>query len=234
MAANRPDRRDEFGTQDKDVLARRVGMRCSNPKCRQPTSGPQDDPRKAVNIGVAAHIAAAASGGPRYDAKMTSEERANIDNAIWLCQNCAKLVDNDPKLYTVDLLRRWKQRSEHAARLDVELPGGAEADSGVFSPAECAQLLRLDEQTVVSLLESGEIRGLTVAGRWCVTIAQVVDFLNERSKATAMVVFVRQISDPKLWSRELRQNPQFMKQIEQVAYDAGTFGRFLQECLASS
>lgn len=234
MALKKLDGRDEFATQDKDVLARRVGMSCSNPGCRQLTSGPQDHPRKALNIGVAAHIAAAAARGPRYDPKMTAEDRANIINAIWLCQNCAKLVDNDPAHFTVELLRRWKHRSEDAARHDVESPGGAEADSGVLSTTECAQILRLDGHTVVTLLESGELRGLTVAGQWRVTTAQVVDFLAERSQATAMEVLARQLSAPEGWARELRRCPQFMEQIQQADYDEGTFGRFLQDTLVCS
>jgi hypothetical protein len=51
---------------------------------------------------------------------MSSENRKAITNGIWLCQNCAKLVDNDENRYTVDLLRRWKGLSEEAALLDIE------------------------------------------------------------------------------------------------------------------
>ena len=115
-------RRDEFRADTKDLLAKRVGIRCSNPNCRQSTSGPKEDPRTAVNIGVAAHIAAAASGGPRYDGDLTSAERSSSDNGIWLCQNCAKLIDSDDKRYHVDLLRHWKRLSEEAARLAIETP----------------------------------------------------------------------------------------------------------------
>jgi len=68
--------RDEFNLKTKDVLAHRVGMRCSNPNCRQPTSGPTVDQQKSVNVGVAAHIAAASPGGPRYERSLTKEERA--------------------------------------------------------------------------------------------------------------------------------------------------------------
>jgi hypothetical protein len=118
----RETRRDEFAADIKDLLARRVGVRCSNPNCRQPTSGPQEDPRKTINIGVAAHIAAAASRGPRYDHNLTSAERSSYDNGIWLCQNCAKLIDNDDERYHVDLLRAWKSLSEDAARLAIETP----------------------------------------------------------------------------------------------------------------
>jgi len=87
--------RDDFLIPVKDTLAKRVGFRCSNPGCRKPTSGPQEDPAKSVNVGVAAHITAAASDGPRYDPALSSDERKSPPNGIWLCQSCAKLVDND-------------------------------------------------------------------------------------------------------------------------------------------
>ena len=104
----------------KDLLAKRVGFRCSNPGCRQPTSGPQADPSGSVNIGVAAHITAASPGGPRYDPTLTPEERAAPENGIWLCQNHGKLVDNDEQGFTVDTLRDWKSRAEAAAARELE------------------------------------------------------------------------------------------------------------------
>ena len=116
--------RDDFNRDTKGVLARRVGYRCSNPNCRKLTCGPQETPTKSVNIGVAAHLAAAAPGGPRYDLQMNPQERGEIENGIWLCQNCAKLIDNDEARYTVDLLRRWRRISEEAARLEVETGSG--------------------------------------------------------------------------------------------------------------
>ncbi|HXG23569.1 MAG TPA: hypothetical protein VNJ09_03360 [Chthonomonadales bacterium] len=134
--------RDEFDNRTKEILAHRVGYRCSNPNCRKLTSGPQEDPTKAVNIGVAAHITAASQGGPRYDAGLTSEERKSIDNGIWLCQNCAKLVDNDKQRYTADLLRNWKKLSEQAALLEVENLSPPSQDSVI----EDIELLRFYSQ----------------------------------------------------------------------------------------
>lgn len=121
--------RDDFTLEIKDTLARRVGMQCSNPNCRQPTSGPQEDPAKSINVGVAAHITAASKGGPRFDSLLSKNDRRSIENAIWLCQICAKLVDNDPLLYTRDLLLEWKRLSEEAARLAIEVrqTGGSQA-----------------------------------------------------------------------------------------------------------
>jgi hypothetical protein len=107
--------RDDFPEDVKRTVAARVGYRCSRPECRALTSGPQVDPSKALNIGVAAHITAASPGGPRYDLALTSEERRHANNAIWLCQNCGKLVDNDPVRFTEGDLRHWKQTAETQA-----------------------------------------------------------------------------------------------------------------------
>src|SRR5262249_31184433 len=92
------------------------GMVCSNPDCQKMTCGPTEDPAHAVNIGVAAHITAASKGGPRYDPLLTEAQRSSAENGIWLCQNCAKLVDNDKDCYTTELLRQWKFRAEDVAR----------------------------------------------------------------------------------------------------------------------
>ncbi len=112
--------RDDFDSHTKDVLAKRVGTRCSNPNCRKLTAGPQEDPEKALNIGVAAHITAASPGGPRYNESITGKTRGSIENGIWLCQNCAKLIDNDTARYTCDMLFEWKVLSERAALLELE------------------------------------------------------------------------------------------------------------------
>ena len=40
--------RDDFAKAIKDKLAKRIGFRCSNPKCRKPTAGPHSDSINAV------------------------------------------------------------------------------------------------------------------------------------------------------------------------------------------
>ncbi len=112
--------RDDFPPRVKDVLAKRVGFRCSNPNCRQLTSGPQIDSSKAINVGVAAHITAASSQGPRYDPSLTPEERKDHSNGIWLCQKCAKLIDSDLTRYNIDVLRNWKNIAEETAIKELE------------------------------------------------------------------------------------------------------------------
>jgi hypothetical protein len=107
---------DDFSELVKKTLAARVGNLCSNPDCRALPSGPQENPTKALNIGVGAHITAASAGGPRYKPDLLPVERSGPSNGIWLCQNCAKLVDNDPTRFTIELLQRWKSSAESEAR----------------------------------------------------------------------------------------------------------------------
>ena len=104
--------RDEFSSNTKHTIATRVNYRCSNPTCGASTSGPTQNPAKHLNIGVAAHITAASPRGPRYNPALTPEERGSPGNGIWLCQNCAKLNDNDSSRFTERLLRHWKVTAE--------------------------------------------------------------------------------------------------------------------------
>uniref|UniRef100_E6VL04 HNH endonuclease n=1 Tax=Rhodopseudomonas palustris (strain DX-1) TaxID=652103 RepID=E6VL04_RHOPX len=111
--------RDDFSRQTIDRLAKRAGMRCSNPDCRTPTSGPSAEPGDVTNTGVAAHICAASPGGARYEEEMSSEARSAITNGIWLCQNHAKLIDDDEVTFSASILREWKETAEHMAALEA-------------------------------------------------------------------------------------------------------------------
>lgn len=124
--------RDDFPLNVKQKLAMRVGHRCSKPDCRVPTSGPTDNPRGASNIGKAAHITAAARGGPRYDPGMTPGERRSIANGIWLCSNCADAIDKDTSRFTGKLLTTWKARAEHEAREEQGKPQPSARELAVY------------------------------------------------------------------------------------------------------
>lgn len=124
--------RDEFSEKVKRALADRVGWVCSFPGCGASTSGPShDSSEKSVRNGVAAHICAAAPGGPRYDPGMTSEERSSIENAIWMCPGHGALIDKDGA-YSVADIKSWKVAAENRARFNLErapLPRTQDRDS---------------------------------------------------------------------------------------------------------
>ncbi len=106
-----------------------------------PTTGPGADPGTVVRIGKAAHITAAASGGPRYDATLTSDERRSLENGVWLCANCHDLVDRDVTSYPIGLLRQWKLEAEREARRGL-LSGNPFVQRVLHLRDELAQILR--------------------------------------------------------------------------------------------
>lgn len=110
--------RDDFKAPTVRIIAQRAGYRCSNQTCLRPTIGP-DGADDSASIGVAAHITAAAEGGPRYDPTLTPEERAAAENGIWLCQTCSRLVDADVISHSTDQLEEWKTLAEMRAYLGI-------------------------------------------------------------------------------------------------------------------
>lgn len=149
----RRNQRDDFSKSIKETLAKRAGTLCSNPDCCVLTFGPQMDPEMSVNIGVAAHIEGAAPGAARYNEKQSPAERSSIENGIWLCQNCAKLIDNDKTLYTVNLLKEWKKHAEKRAK--TALGNKKIITSKLFTPKSILIVARQN----TTLWPKGEIVG---------------------------------------------------------------------------
>ncbi|MBK9773697.1 MAG: hypothetical protein IPP57_23255 [Candidatus Obscuribacter sp.] len=46
--------------------------------------------------------------------------RSSIENAIWLCQLCATLIDKDPKKFSAITLGEWKLKAESKYGMDLE------------------------------------------------------------------------------------------------------------------
>lgn len=119
-------RRDNFSQSVINILFKRAGGKCC--RCHAPTFGPvTNNPNKYRNIGQAAHIAAAAPGGPRFDPHMSTEERTSAANGLWLCSNCHDQVDRDVDEFTTRVLKEMKRKAETRARQEI----------GVATPVKC-------------------------------------------------------------------------------------------------
>lgn len=135
-------RRDEFSAATKALIADRTGSTCSYPGCGIQTLGPAAGSTCGVtNVGVAAHICAAAAGGPRYDPTMTQEVRRSAANGIWMCQVHGTQVDSTDTRFTVPILQAWKRRAEDRAQLIVGRSTSVDTDIA-------ARLLRATEYAV--------------------------------------------------------------------------------------
>lgn len=112
--------RDNFPKKVVETLAKRAGHQCS--KCKRLTVGPSKQAEGIIVVGVAAHIRAASPGGARFEKTMSPAQRKAISNGIWLCQDDAKLVDDDEEEFTVALLERMK--AEHEADIKERVTSG--------------------------------------------------------------------------------------------------------------
>lgn len=112
--------RDDFDEKTKTIARRRVNGICSNPDCKIPTQGPSSTLDNGIEfIGEVAHICAASKDGPRYDEDQTTEDRKSINNALFLCSNCAEKIDKNMGIdYPKELLYSWKQDAEKEAKLN--------------------------------------------------------------------------------------------------------------------
>jgi len=115
--------RDDFSPKTRLQIAKRAGWLCSDPSCRRLTVGSNSEGDDEIMLGIAAHICAAAPGGPRYNSNQTPEQRSAPDNGIWMCRIHAAAIDAKDSKYTETLLYEWKAKAQEYAR-HLVLHGG--------------------------------------------------------------------------------------------------------------
>jgi len=110
----------EFSLTLVRIIAQSAAYICSNPKCRILTiAGLEISMEKVIKIGEAAHIIGNKEGSARYKEK-TKLDKNSVENGIWLCRNCHKMIDsNGGRGYPIELLMQWKK--EHIKYLTKNL-----------------------------------------------------------------------------------------------------------------
>lgn len=145
--------RDDFSDNTKVALAKRSGYLCAI--CKALTVGPSaESPLSVTNVGVAAHIAAAAPGGKRYSRFMSSSQRRAIANGIWLCQTHAKAIDDDAVSWTAEKLHAIKAQHEASITPMLGVPRHRVLDvRDIASPPKAIEVREYAFAPVGGLLE---------------------------------------------------------------------------------
>lgn len=111
----------EFRTKAKRQLAERVAYICSNPSCRKLTVKANFENYTSVKSGKAAHIYPASLNGPRSGHSKPPEYVQSFENGIWLCDICAREIDDNQSQYTSETLQNWKHETEiYVSRLTTQ------------------------------------------------------------------------------------------------------------------
>jgi hypothetical protein len=84
------------------------GNMCAFPDCCLPIVESDGE----TISGEICHIKAKNEGGPRYESAQSEEERHGFDNLVLMCGRHHKIVDDNPKIYSVDVLRVIKKIRE--------------------------------------------------------------------------------------------------------------------------
>jgi hypothetical protein len=86
---------------------------------------------------------------------MSSEARSHATNAIWLCQTCAKWIDNDVQRFPTELLLKWKESAELAALSSL-------GKAATRADASLANILPEEIDILCASADKGEIHVLEV------------------------------------------------------------------------
>ena len=83
--------------------------------------------------GEICHIAGQSPGGPRYDPKQTDEQRHAFENLILLCSVHHRVVDDQPKQFTRELLDDMKAMHEREGDIELSQEAGKLAEKLIAS-----------------------------------------------------------------------------------------------------
>lgn len=97
--------------------------RCAFPDCTVPIVA-----ESGTVTGIVCHIRARSRGGPRFDAKQTDEQRHAFENLILMCAVHSKVIDSEPRRYTVALLQKLKSKHEQPAENELSVADGRKVD----------------------------------------------------------------------------------------------------------
>ncbi len=161
--------RKDFTLTTKRLIADRAGHQCSFPTCDRRTTGPDSDSRKVAGSGIAAHIYAASSGGPRGQGGLTPEELRQPENGIWLCSDHAIIVDkNNGKSFPPEVLLSYKDL--HEARVMREVQGLYSSFGWIHELKIHDNPLFVNDQTIrfakLNLLFGNNETGKTAITQW--------------------------------------------------------------------
>lgn len=98
----------------KALIANSGGV-CAFPGCPQRFVEPGNDLDDAAFLGEMAHIVGDSHQGPRGDFPMSDDDRDKHTNLVLLCGDHHKVIDSQPRTYSVSVLRRMKE--DHEGRI---------------------------------------------------------------------------------------------------------------------
>lgn len=107
-------------------------------------------------------------------------------------------------------------------------------DYVLLSPEEASALLNIAPAEIITLIETGELGGLRVAGRWCIPLKSITQLLADGVKAQTVRALERVFNDAGTWIRVFGAHPEVTQLIATGEFPNGSVGAYLKEAIAIS
>ncbi len=91
------------------------GNQCAFPGCTNPVTEQAAPGEKPVTVGQRAHLVGVGRQGPRSKSVPLSDDLDAVENLTLFCGVCHPIVDNNPRIYSVEVLAKYK--ADHEARM---------------------------------------------------------------------------------------------------------------------
>ncbi len=91
------------------------GNQCAFPSCTNPVTEQVAPGEKPVTLGQRAHLLGVGRQGPRSKSAPISADVDAVENLTLFCGVCHQIVDANPRIYSVEVLAKYK--ADHEARM---------------------------------------------------------------------------------------------------------------------
>ena len=104
-------------------------------------------------------------------------------------------------------------------------------DYVLLTPDEAGSLLNVGRDEIVSLIETGELGGLKIAGHWRIPLKSITELLASGMKSQHARALERVFSDHGTWTRVFGAHPEVTQEIEAGDFPKGSVGAYLKDAI---
>ena len=104
-------------------------------------------------------------------------------------------------------------------------------DYVLLTPEETGVLLGLDRDQILGLIESGELPGLRIGGRWRIPLKSITSLLAAGSPPEPAQALQRLVADPAAWDQVFGARPEVTQQIAAGQFPTGSVGAYLKQVI---
>jgi excisionase family DNA binding protein len=105
-------------------------------------------------------------------------------------------------------------------------------DYVLLTPEEAGSLLNVGREEIVSLIETGELGGLRIAGHWRIPLKSITELLAAGMKSQHARALERVFTDHGAWTRVFGAHPEVTQELETGQFPRGSVGAYLKEAIA--